>query len=102
MAGFSGFGEKWGQKIKKIDPLRGGDVILEKAGLPTMTGKGDKNIMGATTPEKTPEPVAEKAAVMPVADDDKVTSARRRRLAMQQQQQGRSSTILTDADRLGG
>lgn len=101
MAGFSGFGEKWGKKIKKIDPLRGGDVILEKAGVPTMTGKGDKNIMGAT-PEKTADPVAEKAAVMPVADDDKVTSARRRRLALQQQQQGRSSTILTDADRLGG
>lgn len=100
MGGFSGFGEKWGKKIKKIDPLRGGDVILEKAGVPTMTGKGDKNIMGATPDNSTP--VAEKPAVMPVADDDKVTSARRRRLALQQQQQGRSSTILTDADRLGG
>lgn len=99
MAGFSGFGEKWGKKIKKIDPLRGGDVILEKAGIPTMTGKGEKNIMGAT-PEAAP--AAEKAAVMPVADDEKATSARRRRLAQQQQQQGRSSTILTDADRLGG
>ncbi len=31
--------------VKKIDPLRGGDVLLEKAGLPTLTGEGDKNIL---------------------------------------------------------
>jgi hypothetical protein len=100
MGGFAGFGEKIGKKLKKHDPLRGGDVILEKAGLPTFTGEGEKNIMGVTTAPDAP--VAEKAAVMPTTDDDKVSSARKRRLAQQQQQQGRSSTILTDADRLGG
>lgn len=31
--------------IKKVDPLRGGDKVLEAAGLPTMTGEGDKNIL---------------------------------------------------------
>lgn len=34
-----------GNKIKNIDPLRGGDVILEGAGLPTLTGQGDKNVL---------------------------------------------------------
>lgn len=41
MGGFSNIGKT----IKKIDPLRGGDVILESAGLPTWTGEGDKNIL---------------------------------------------------------
>ncbi|MBP5059134.1 hypothetical protein [Pseudomonas chlororaphis] len=101
MGGFAGVGAGLGKKLKKLDPLRGGDVILEKAGLPTFTGQGDKNIMGST--EAPEAPVAEKAAVMPTADDEKVNQARKRRLALQQQQQGRSSTILTDTtDRLGG
>lgn len=42
-----------GKIIKKVDPLRGGDVILEGIGLPTLTGSGDKNIldMGQTAAE---------------------------------------------------
>lgn len=39
-------GGKVGKKLKKLDPLRGGDKILERVGLPTFTGEGDKNIMG--------------------------------------------------------
>lgn len=41
---------KLGGTISKLDPLRGGDRILEAVGAPTLTGQGDKNIldMGAT------------------------------------------------------
>lgn len=40
--------------ITKVDPLRGGDKLIESAGLPTMTGEGDKNIldMGQAAAEK--------------------------------------------------
>jgi len=53
----SGLGKTFsriGGIVGKLDPLRGGDVILEKLGLPTLTGQGEKNIldMGATAAEK--------------------------------------------------
>lgn len=50
MSGLGKVASKIGGIIKKVDPLRGGDAILEKIGLPTLTGQGDKNIldMGAT------------------------------------------------------
>jgi hypothetical protein len=100
MAGLSGVGSGLGKKIGKIDPLRGGDAIWEKAGMPSFTGQGDKNIFGAQ-PEAPKTPEAAKATPMP--DEDNIKSARKRSLARQQRTQGRSSTILSDSsDRLGG
>lgn len=54
MGGLGKVFSKIGSVVGKIDPLRGGDAILEKIGLPTLTGQGDKNIldMGATAAEK--------------------------------------------------
>lgn len=52
---------KIGSVVGKIDPLRGGDVILEKLGIPTLTGQGDKNIadMGATAAQKAADDAAQ-------------------------------------------
>jgi hypothetical protein len=75
--------------IKKIDPLRGGDVILDKLGLPNLLG--DNGIL-ATPDVAQPAAVASTAAVGDVnaastaaRDDEK-----RRRAAAA----GLSSTIL--------
>lgn len=79
------------KKIKKVDPLRGGDALLEKAGLPTVTGEGDKSIFGAdpTMPEAGQQLTP---AGVPTIDDaraaaDQSDLLRRRR--------GRAATILT-------
>lgn len=91
MGGFNGatFGGI-GKKISKIDPLRGGDKILEMAGVPTLTGQGDKNILGATSEQQTvtvaSAPTTDDAAV---ADDASRSLARRR---------GRSSTVLASTN----
>lgn len=48
MGGFSKLTSKLGglgKIIQKVDPLRGGDVIAEKIGLPTLTGSGENNIL---------------------------------------------------------
>lgn len=42
------------------------------------------------------------AAVMPTPDDASVQAAKRKRIAEIQGRQGRASTILSDADTLGG
>lgn len=97
MAKLAETGGKWGKKIKKVDPLRGGDAVLEKVGLPTATGQGSDNVFNLMTPE-TPE--LKEAKAMPTADDDAVNKAKRRRASQLQQSSGRSSTILSD--RLGG
>lgn len=99
MGGFAGAGGKLGKKLKKIDPLRGGDVILEKAGLPTFTGEGDKNIF--PTAEVPEAPAVKEPTAMPTADDESIERARRRRLAQQARGAGRSSTILSDTETLG-
>lgn len=54
MSGLGKTFSKIGGIIKKVDPLRGGDAILEKIGLPTLTGQGSKNIldMGATAADQ--------------------------------------------------
>lgn len=54
---------KIGKLIKKVDPLRGGDRVLEAVGLPTMTGEGENNIldMGATQAEAAAKAQAEQA-----------------------------------------
>lgn len=84
-----------GKKIKKIDPLRGGDVIIEKAGLPTLTGQGDKNILGSfggAEANSTEGSQLVTPAGAPTTDEarqaaDQANILRRRR--------GRASTVLT-------
>lgn len=79
-----------GKKISKIDPLRGGDKILEGIGLPTLTGEGDKNILGST-PEATDVVVPSAPTIDDaVASDDASRSLARRR--------GRSSTVLANTN----
>lgn len=60
MGSFSGALKKITSVVKKVDPLRGGDVLLEKVGLPTLTGEGDKNIldMGQTAAAKAADDAA--------------------------------------------
>lgn len=89
---FSGIGKK----IKKIDPLRGGDVIIEKVGLPTLTGEGGKNVLGMMSPGgaggEAVAGVQQTPVGTPTTDDarqaaDQANILRRRR--------GRASTMLT-------
>ena len=79
--------------IKKIDPLRGGDVILDKLGLPNMMG--DKSGMLNDPAVATPAAAAGSTTAAPTTASDSVQAAveaeRKRRLA----QSGQGSTILT-------
>ncbi|MFP5338078.1 MAG: hypothetical protein ACLGIW_06240 [Gammaproteobacteria bacterium] len=78
--------------IKKVDPLMGGDKILDKVGLPSLFG--DKNgfvqepvEMGATQIASAPEaPTEVDGGVLAAREDE-----RRRRAAAA----GQNSTILT-------
>ncbi|MFQ6558182.1 hypothetical protein Q7F05_19760 [Pseudomonas sp. Lb2C1-1] len=93
-------------KVIDLDPLRGGDVILEGMGLPNLTGENtgflnkaerDKAAAEAMTGSGT---TANPAA--PTTSSDSVQAAidaeRRRRLA----QSGQNGTILTGASGLLG
>ncbi len=101
-----------GKKIKKLmnkvidlDPLRGGDVILEGMGLPNLTGENTGMLGKADREKKAAEEAAAAAgsttaSANPTAattSSDSVQAAveaeRKRRLA----QSGQSGTILTGA-----
>lgn len=86
--------------IKKIDPLRGGDVILDKLGLPNLMG--DKEGMLNDPAVATPGAAAGSTAAAPTTNSDSVQAAveaeRKRRLA----QSGQGSTILTGSSGLLG
>lgn len=87
--------QKFGKKIKKIDPLRGGDVIIEKAGLPTLTGQGDKNILGAfgggeANSTEGSQLVAPAGA--PTTDEARQSAEQ---ASILRRRRGRASTILT-------
>ncbi|MDN6861931.1 MULTISPECIES: hypothetical protein [Pseudomonas] len=96
-----------GKSIKKLmnkaidlDPLRGGDVILEGLGLPNLTGE-NTGMLGKADREKAAAKAAEEAAgsvagaAAPTTSSDSVQAAveaeRKRRLA----QSGQGGTILT-------
>lgn len=79
-----------GKKISKLDPLRGGDVILEKAGVPTLTGDKEKNILGYT-----PDVEAPAVQSAPTIDDAVVAEDASRALA---RKRGRQSTVLSSTD----
>ena len=100
-----------GKKIKKLmnkvidlDPLRGGDVILEGLGLPNMTGENTGMLGKADREKKAAEDAAAAAGSTTVANPTAATTSsdsvqaaveaeRKRRLA----QSGQSGTILTGA-----
>ena len=102
-----------GKKIKKLmnkaidlDPLRGGDVILEGMGLPNLTGENTGFLNKAERDKAAAEAMTGSTAsttTAPTTSSDSVQAAvdaeRRRRLA----QSGQSGTILTGASGvLGG
>lgn len=78
--------------IKKVDPLMGGDKILDKVGLPSMFGDENGFVqepveMGATQIASAPEaPTEVDGGVLAAREDE-----RRRRAAAA----GQNSTILT-------
>lgn len=96
-------------KVVDLDPLRGGDVILEGLGLPNLTGE-NTGMLNKADREKEAAEAAELAAGSgsapsnaPTTSSDSVQAAvdaeRRRRLA----QSGQNGTILTGASGvLGG
>jgi len=102
-----------GKSIKKLvnkaidlDPLRGGDVILEGMGLPNLTGE-NTGFLGKADREKAAAEAAAGSAVTattaaPTTSSDSVQAAvdaeRRRRLA----QSGQNGTILTGSTGLLG
>ncbi|MFJ1336768.1 hypothetical protein ACIKP7_01350 [Pseudomonas caricapapayae] len=77
--------------IKKLDPLRGGDVILDKFGLPSLMG--DKNGILSQTADATSDTVGssttEEKSVSTDVQDARDSEKRRRAAAA-----GMSSTIL--------
>lgn len=79
-----------GKKIQKLDPLRGGDRILEAAGVPTLTGQGDKSIFGAA-----PEVADVKLPSSPTIDDAVMADDASRSLA---RRRGRQSTVLSSTN----
>lgn len=87
--------------IGKIDPLLGGDKILDKLGLPSVLGEENgifnqpEAILstGSTISDPTAAPNAVDAGVLAARDDE-----RRRRLSAS----GQNSTILTGSNGLGG
>lgn len=79
-----------GKKISKIDPLRGGDKLLESAGVPTLTGSKEKNILGYTPEAETPT-----VQSAPSIDDAVVAEDASRALA---RRRGRQSTVLSNTN----
>lgn len=102
-----------GKKIKKLvnkaidlDPLRGGDVILEGMGLPNLTGENTGFLNKAEREKAAAEAMTGSGTsanpAAPTTSSDSVQAAvdaeRRRRLA----QSGQNGTILTGASGLLG
>lgn len=84
MGGLGKVFSKIGSVVGKVDPLRGGDAILEKVGLPTLTGQGSNNIldMGATAAQKASDDAA--AAAKAAADQQAAAQAAAAQQAQQQ------------------
>lgn len=101
-----------GKKIKKLmnkaidlDPLRGGDVILEGMGLPNLTGENTGFLNKAERDKAAAEAMTgsgTSSTTAPTTSSDSVQAAvdaeRRRRLALS----GQNGTILTGASGLLG
>jgi hypothetical protein len=95
-------------KVVSIDPLRGGDVLLEGMGMPNLTGENTGMLNKSDRDKAAAEAAASAAgsitapATAPTISSDSVQSAveaeRRRRLA----QSGQNSTLLTGSSGLLG
>lgn len=94
-------------KVVALDPLRGGDVILEGMGLPNMFGENTGMFNKAEREKKAAKDAAEAAGSVagPAAattSSDSVQAAvdaeRKRRLA----QSGQNGTVLTGASGVAG
>ena len=86
---------KIGKKIKKIDPLRGGDKIIEGLGLPTLTGESDKNVLssfGGAEANSTEGAQLVSPAGAPTTDEARKASENAN---IMRRRRGRASTILT-------
>lgn len=82
-----------GKKLKKLDPLRGGDVLLEKAGIPSFTGEGEKGIMGALAPQAAAtEMKTFTPAGTPTVDEARMSAEQADLL---RRRRGRAATVLT-------
>lgn len=87
------------KNLKKLDPLQGGDVILDKLGLPSLTGSefgllnGPEAVAGSTVTAPAATPTAVDADVQAARD-----AARKRQAAAS----GLSSTVLTSSSGLSG
>lgn len=85
--------------IKKVDPLMGGDAILDKVGLPSMFGDENGFVQDAAIPttgstvEAPQAPTEVDAGVLAAREDE-----RRRRLAAG----GQNSTVLTGSSGVTG
>lgn len=82
--------------VKKVDPLRGGDVILDKLGLPSLMGEENAIFK---EPEQAAIATAEASgstAVTPATtSSDSVQQAVEAERRRRQSQSGNNSTILT-------
>lgn len=78
--------------IKKVDPLRGGDKILEAVGLPSFTGEGDKGLFGAGGEVQGGNQVLTTAAGPETTDEARESAERSGNL---RKRRGRAATILT-------
>jgi hypothetical protein len=90
---------KFRKKVHRFHRLTGdpGGTIINKAVNKTWDRPG--NARGALMPYM-PTPPGEPPAV-PMPDEEDLQRARRRSTRSQMQRSGRSSTILSDSDRLG-
>lgn len=85
--------------IKKLDPLQGGDVLLDKVGLPSLMGSeygllaGQEAVTGSTVTAPASTPTAVDTDVQAARD-----AARKRQAAAS----GLSSTVLTSSSGLSG
>lgn len=92
-------------KVVKLDPLRGGDVILEGMGLPNMFGENTGMFNKAEREKAAAEAAAGStvsSSTAPTTSSDSVQAAveaeRKRRLA----QSGQNGTILTGSSGVSG
>ena len=87
---------------KKIDPLMGGDVILDKLGLPSIGGEkygflAEPEIASAAGSEAVAQPAAS-----PTAVSDETMDAREAMRKRQLAAAGMSGTVLTSSSGLSG
>jgi hypothetical protein len=90
-----------GKIIKKVDPLLGGDKILDKLGLPSLMGENN-GILKSLEPAAATGSTVEAPASTPTAVSSDTEAARESQRRRQLAAAGLSGNILTGAGGLGG